>query len=1448
MKKVLLFLTTLLFSSKLFAPPRTGGAYYNYGEALQKSIFFYLIQRSGDLPEPYPVIWRADDCLDDGKDVGLDLTGGWHDCGDGVKVGNTIVYALSQLAWAVYEYKQAFVNSGLLDEILDEIKWGADYLIKCHPEPNVFYYYVGNATDHDYWIPHEVLHLMTTRPAHKVDPSTPGSDVSAGAAAGLALTSILFKDIDPEYSQLCLKHARELFDFADTYRGISPSVAFYGSSSYLDDLAWAAVWLYLATDNQTYLQKAESFLLDPNFSIGGNHTHCWDDVRYGATLKMAQLTGKSVFIEAVERNLDHWVNGVPKSPGGLCLFDGWGNLRYVVNACFLAFVWSDCNLGTVSKKQIYRNFAEGQINYILGDNPNNMSYIVGFSTKYPQYPHHRTAHSSWCSMIDVPTKHTHIAYGLLVGGPNNSDEYYDDVRRYEISEGGTDYNAALVGCLAKMYLLYGGQPLSDFPSEKYFTPPEQRRPEYFVRGWIAWQGQDSLDIIVQLNNRSAWPPTIKDKLSCRYFVDLTEVISSGVSPSSIQVIPQGQSSAVISQLIQWHENIYCVVVDFTGTLIHPGRSDLCEKMARFQLRWGAVPWNHSNDWSYQQLTQMNDETWNIRSFAGTTPYIPVYEDGILLWGQEPPRANDTTAPQAPTGLTAFLINPSQVKLTWSKNSELDLAGYRLYRSTYPNFLVSAQNLVTELKTREYIDKNLKLSTTYYYRLTAIDTSGNESQPSSVVSIYITSLISAPKNLKAKAVSPYRVDLSWDKNTEPDFSKYKIYRSTDNINFVLLAETKINTYSDTSVSPQTTYYYYLTAVDKYSGESSPSEVVSVVTLQQDKTPPQPPTGLKFIPVSLTRIDIDWDDNTEEDLSHYIIHRSTIFGFIPSSFTYLTQTTTSYYVDTAVEKNTRYYYRIFAVDAAGNISQPSQQLEARPVFELEIHAKDINEQTDTAWTKLSIRIVSNTGEEVPMNELKFRFYFTKDEAQLNALNAIHYVGQLENPYTGSVVGYMQSNFYPIGPITLTDTYLEVTFSTGAPSLKGKGQYAYIEIAIYGNNAIFNVTNDYSYTTNKTSYTPFENITLYRNNKLVWGKEPGPPTAAFTFQPLYPKVDQQIQFFDYSYDTNGEVVRWIWNFGDGNTSTQRNPLHTYTQPGIYLVTLTVEDNDGQTSQYSLQIRVSSEDEPPTCSIISPQDGKIVYGLVTITAQAQDDVGIKNIELYINNQFIYTTTAQILVYQIHTSSYQTLPDDTLKIKVIAYDTKNQQAQHEISVVVDAPPSCKILSPQTESNVFGIITISGTAHDDKGIKKLEIYVDGEAIHISSSVNQNFIYLFNTRASKLPDGQHEIKVVVYDTRNQQAEDKLVVYLENRKYAVVKKHIFVSLNNDNINEKIDFTSEGTPKRVLIYDTKGELIEELKEDKFIWDVKINGNFLKTGLYIYRLENQAGKTITGTLIVIK
>ncbi len=61
------------------------------------------------------------------------------------------------------------------------------------------------------------------------------------------------------------------------------------------------------------------------------------------------------------------------------------------------------------------------------------------------------------------------------------------------------------------------------------------------------------------------------------------------------------------------------------------------------------------------------------------------------------------------------------------------------------------------------------------------------------------------------------------------------------------------------------------------------------------------------------------------------------------------------------------------------------------------------------------------------------------------------------------------------------------------------------------------------------------------------------------------------------------WQWNFGDSNTSTEQNPTHTYTQPGNYTVTLTVTDNEGNTSSDTTWANIRESNNPPTPPIIT-------------------------------------------------------------------------------------------------------------------------------------------------------------------------------------------------------------------------------------------------------------------------
>ena len=463
---------------------------YNYGEALQKAIYFYMQQRSGKLPKDNPVIWRGDSGLNDGADVGVDLTGGYYDAGDHVKFALPIASTAATIAWSIYEFENAFKKIKQLDEALDAIKWGTDYLIKSHTGPNEFYFQVGDGhTDHEWWGPAEVVEEFVDRPSFKADMTNMATTPIAATAAALAFAAIIFEEDQPEYAAECLEHAQQLYEFGyatqndDYYNEIAGD--FYKSwSGFWDELAAAGVLLYINTNDPSYLEEAELAL--PKAELRPESVHDWDNMIYMTQILLAQITQKNIYIDAVEANLDYWLpeGGMSYTPGGLAWAGEWGSLRYSANAAFLASIWATDELCTSSKSSSYKNFLESQINYILGDNPRNSSYMIGFGENYPQNPHHRTAHGSWDNSIDYPEKTRHILYGAIVGGPGIDDEWEDLRRDYQKTEVACDYNSGLIGALAYLVTEYGGIPLRNFP-EKYFTPEEERLDEFFTKAKVS---------------------------------------------------------------------------------------------------------------------------------------------------------------------------------------------------------------------------------------------------------------------------------------------------------------------------------------------------------------------------------------------------------------------------------------------------------------------------------------------------------------------------------------------------------------------------------------------------------------------------------------------------------------------------------------------------------------------------------------------------------------------------------------------------------------------------------------------------------------------------------------------------------------------------------------------------------------------------------------------------
>lgn len=128
--------------------------------------------------------------------------------------------------------------------------------------------------------------MTEKRPLAQINTSFPGTDVAAETAAAMASASLVFKKVNSTYSDMLLMHAQQLFTFADTYRGLYsisvPQVQkYYNSTTYGDELLWAASWLYLASGDRSYLRYVTE-LNGQGFADWGNPTwFSWDDKRAG---------------------------------------------------------------------------------------------------------------------------------------------------------------------------------------------------------------------------------------------------------------------------------------------------------------------------------------------------------------------------------------------------------------------------------------------------------------------------------------------------------------------------------------------------------------------------------------------------------------------------------------------------------------------------------------------------------------------------------------------------------------------------------------------------------------------------------------------------------------------------------------------------------------------------------------------------------------------------------------------------------------------------------------------------------------------------------------------------------------------------------------------------------------------------------------------------------------
>ncbi len=224
-----------------------------------------------------------------------------------------------------------------------------------------------------------------------------------------------------------------------------------------------------------------------------------------------------------------------------------------------------------------------------------------------------------------------------------------------------------------------------------------------------------------------------------------------------------------------------------------------------------------------------------------------------------------------------------------------------------------------------------------------------------------------------------------------------------------------------------------------------------------------------------------------------------------------------------------------------------------------------------------------------------------------------------------------------------------------------------------------------------------------------------------------------------------------------------------------------------------------PPTVSIDAPKEGAYVRKTITVKASASDDLKVANVTICVNGTKVAALSKPPYEYAWSTEG---VSDGVYNITVIACDFAGRKSAESVIVTVDnTPPSASIKSPAPASFVRGTITIEFEASDAYGIEKAILYVDGRAVAVFPSLT----YKYELNTTSLPDGLHNITVVVYDRAGNSYSTTINVTVDNTPPSI--GNISISPEEPVEGEEVTVSAEasdatsGIAEAILSYSTDG-----------------------------------------------
>ncbi|MEU2054895.1 glycoside hydrolase family 9 protein [Streptomyces bungoensis] len=462
-----------------------------YEQLRLDSLKYYYTQRSGiairdDLRPGYgrpaghvntaPNRGDADvPCQSGGCDYTLDVTGGWYDAGDhgkyvvngGISTWELLsTYERSLLARTgepgrLGDGSLALPESGnKVPDILDESRWELEFLLKMQVPDGQPLAGMAHSKVHDaQWTG---LPLLPSDDPQKRELHAPTTQATLNLAATAAQAARLYRPYDRAFAARALTAARKAWTAALAHPEVYPDPNDgTGGGAYPDDNAsdefyWAAAELYLTTGEKQFAGHVLSSPLH-TADVFGPLGFDWGRTAAAGRLDLAtvpsRLPGRDQVRRSVIKAADRYLAtagaqpyGMPYAPEGN-LYDWGSNAQVLNNAHVIATAY---DLTGAAK---YRDAAVQSMDYVLGRNALNISYVTGYGEVSSHHQHSRWyAHELDPNLPDPPR-------GTLAGGPNSGIQdpyaqsrlkgctgqfcYIDDIQSWSTNETAVNWNAAL---------------------------------------------------------------------------------------------------------------------------------------------------------------------------------------------------------------------------------------------------------------------------------------------------------------------------------------------------------------------------------------------------------------------------------------------------------------------------------------------------------------------------------------------------------------------------------------------------------------------------------------------------------------------------------------------------------------------------------------------------------------------------------------------------------------------------------------------------------------------------------------------------------------------------------------------------------------------------------------------------------------------------------------------